>query len=160
MAFPEAARLELEELDLPPVTRIELNVRPGASSPQWEPLSDLSTGQKATAILLLLLLEAETPLIIDQPEDDLDNHFISTDIVPKIKAGKRRRQFIFSSHNANIPVLGDAELIIGLRATADAAVVPPEHLGSMDRPSVRELAGDVLEGGRDAFALRRAKYDF
>ena len=158
--LPEAARLELEELDLAPVTRIELNVRPGAPSPQWQRLSDLSTGQKATAILLLLLLDADTPLIIDQPEDDLDNHFISTEIVPKIKAEKRRRQFVFSSHNANIPVLGDAELIIGLEANADRAVVPTDHLGSIDRQSIRDLATDVLEGGRDAFALRRQKYDF
>jgi hypothetical protein len=158
--LPEAARLELEELDLAPVTRIELNVRPGTSSPQWQPLSDLSTGQKATAILLLLLLDADTPLVIDQPEDDLDNYFISTDIVPRIKAEKRRRQFVFSSHNANIPVLGDAELIIALEANADRAVVPTDHLGSIDRQSIRDLASDVLEGGRDAFALRRQKYDF
>jgi len=156
----EDARLELEELDLAPVTRIELNVQPNASSPQWQPLSDLSTGQKATAVLLLLLLDADTPLIIDQPEDDLDNHFISTEIVPKIKAEKNRRQFVFSSHNANIPVLGDAELIIGLQATAERAVVPSDHLGSIDQQSIRDLASEVLEGGRDAFALRRQKYDF
>jgi len=57
------------------------------------------------------LLESDAPLVIDQPEDDLDNRFITEVVVPKMGDEKRRRQFIFSTHNANIPVLGDAELI-------------------------------------------------
>ena len=68
-------------------------------------------------MLLLLLLESDAPLIIDQPEDDLDNRFITEGVVPKMREEKRRRQFVFSTHNANIPVLGDAELIVGLAAT-------------------------------------------
>jgi hypothetical protein len=158
--LPDGARLKLEELHLGPITRIDLNVRPDAPAPRWQPLAELSTGQKATAILLLLLLEGDMPLVVDQPEDDLDNRFISEKVVPKIKGEKRRRQFVFSSHNANIPVLGDAELIIGLQASADAAIVPPDHLGSIDRRTIRDLASQVLEGGRDAFDLRREKYDF
>jgi DNA repair ATPase RecN len=156
----EAARLELEEIELGTTTRIELNVRPAGGAAVWAALDDLSTGQKATALLLLLLLESEAPLVVDQPEDDLDNRFISEKVVPLIKQEKRRRQFLFSSHNANIPVLGDAELIIGLEATNEHASIRPEHLGSIDKASVRELASEILEGGREAFELRRAKYDF
>lgn len=155
----EGARLALEEIELGPITRIELNVTTGGP-PVWQGLVDLSTGQRATAILLLLLLESDTPLVIDQPEDDLDNRFISEHVVPIIKKEKRRRQFVFSSHNANIPVLGDAELIIGLNATADRGTVPPGQLGSIDKASIRQLASQILEGGREAFELRRAKYDF
>lgn len=61
----------------------------------WKDMKELSTGQKATTILLLLLLESDAPLIIDQPEDDLDNFFIAEGIVPKMREEKRKRQFIF-----------------------------------------------------------------
>src|SRR5690606_27129286 len=114
-AGPDLA-MKIEELDLPSTTIIELNVASEEEEAQWQTLEDLSTGQKATAVLLLLLLEANAPLVIDQPEDDLDNRFITESIVPKMREEKRRRQFVFATHNANIPVLGDAELIVGLAA--------------------------------------------
>ena len=81
-------KLQLEELELPPTTRIELNVGT-AGAPEWRELDDLSTGQKATAVLLLLLIDSEAPLIVDQPEDDLDNRFISDSVVPRIRESKR-----------------------------------------------------------------------
>ena len=112
-------------------------------------------------MLLLLLLESDAPLIVDQPEDDLDNRFITEGIVPRIREEKRKRQFIFSTHNANIPVLGDAELILGLSASGEAdgnrARIAPEHMGSIDSPTVRALVEEVLEGGREAFETRRRK---
>ena len=115
-------------------------------------------------MLLLLLLESDAPLIIDQPEDDLDNRFITEDIVPKMREEKRRRQFLFSTHNANIPVLGDAELILGLTAMGEAnqgkAQIAREHMGSIDLQSVQEVVKDLLEGGKDAFETRRLKYGF
>jgi len=154
--------MRIEELDLPPTTEIELNVSADEQQPAWQKLDDLSTGQKATAVLLLLLLESEAPLIVDQPEDDLDNRFITDGIVPRMREEKRRRQFIFATHNANIPVLGDAELIIGLQASGEAgqgkAEIPLEHRGSIDARPVRELIEEVLEGGRAAFEMRRLKY--
>ena len=105
--------LEVEESEIAAEAALELNV--GASvAPTWKELGQLSTGQKATAVLLLLLLESDAPLIVDQPEDDLDNHFIADCIVPAMREEKRKRQFVFSTHNANIPVLGDAEQIVGL----------------------------------------------
>jgi hypothetical protein len=163
---PAEVAMQIEELDLLPTTRIELNVAGEGQSPTWQTLDDLSAGQKGTAILLLLLLEADAPLIVDQPEDDLDNRFITEGVVPKMREEKRRRQFVFATHNANIPVLGDAELIVGLRASGEANVsrgraeIPIEHMGSIDTRSVRELVEEILEGGREAFEMRRLKYGF
>jgi len=156
--------MRVEELDLPPTTTIKLNVAPDGTSPTWQSLESLSTGQKATAVLLLLLLESDGPLVVDQPEDDLDNRFITESVVPKMRDEKRRRQFVFATHNANIPVLGDAELIVGLTAVGEGgdgkAVLPKEHMGSIDSAPVRLLVGEVLEGGRAAFEMRRLKYGY
>ncbi len=156
--------MRIEELDLPPTTTILLNTAPHGGPPTWTTLEDLSTGQKATAVLLLLLLDSNGPLVVDQPEDDLDNRFITEGIVPRIREEKQRRQFVFSTHNANIPVLGDAELIIGLAASGEPdgghARIAPEHVGSIDDQPVRELIEEILEGGREAFERRRRKYGF
>jgi DNA repair ATPase RecN len=156
--------MELEEVQMPPVTTVELNVAAEGDQPNWKALDDLSTGQKATAVLLLLLLESDAPLVVDQPEDDLDNRFVTEGVVPKMRDEKRRRQFLFATHNANIPVLGDAELIVGLSPTGEAehgsARIKPEHLGSLDSQPIRELVEELLEGGREAFEMRRLKYGF
>ena len=156
--------MRIEELDLPATTKIELNTAPDGETPTWQTLEALSTGQKATAVLLLLLLESEAPLVVDQPEDDLDNRFITEGVVPIMRQEKRRRQFVFSTHNANIPVLGDAELILGLAASGEGreghAKIAPEHMGSIDSKPVRELVEEILEGGKDAFEMRRSKYGF
>ena len=161
---PPDVLMQIEELELPPTTAIQLNTAPAGKPPSWQALEDLSKGQKATAVLLLLLLESEDPLIVDQPEDDLDNRFITEGVVPRMREGKRRRQFLFSTHNANIPVLGDAELILGLTAAGEAdegqARIAPEYIGSIDTPSVRKLVEEILEGGEAAFKRRRLKYGF
>lgn len=164
---PASVSLQIEELDLPPMTQIELNTAPAGQTPTWQALENLSTGQKATAVLLLLLLESDSPLVVDQPEDDLDNRFITDGIVPRMREEKRRRQFVFSTHNANIPVLGDAELIVGLTAEGEPgdegegqAKIAPEHMGSIDASPVRELVEEILEGGKVAFETRRRKYGF
>lgn len=157
----ESVWMEVEELDLPATTTIELNTAPDGEDAVWQKLDDLSTGQKATAVLLLLLLESDAPLVVDQPEDDLDNRFITESIVPKMREEKRRRQFVFATHNANIPVLGDAELIVGLAARNDGnGALTAKHMGAIDSRGVRELVEEVLEGGRRAFELRRQKYGF
>lgn len=157
----EAVWMEVEELDLPATTTIELNTAPEGREAVWQKLEDLSTGQKATAVLLLLLLDSDAPLVVDQPEDDLDNRFITESIVPRMREEKRRRQFVFATHNANIPVLGDAELIVGLAApNGGSDVLTATHMGGIDSCGVRELVEEVLEGGRRAFELRRQKYGF
>ena len=156
--------MKIEELELPSRTDIRLNTASVDEPPSWRALDDLSTGQKATAVLLLLLLESDAPLIVDQPEDDLDNRFITEGVVPRMRDEKRRRQFVFSTHNANVPVLADAELILGLTASGEAADgkarIAPEHAGSIDAGPVRELVEELLEGGKDAFERRRLKYGF
>ena len=160
----EETLMSIECLDLPLTTRVELNTAVEGTKVQWQSLNQLSTGQRATAVLLLLLLESDSPLVVDQPEDDLDNRFITDGIVPLIRREKRRRQLIFSTHNANIPVLGDAELIVGLSASGDAksgsAEIAPKHQGSIDAVPVKELVGELLEGGEAAFERRRRKYGF
>ena len=161
---PPETLMHIEELELLPLTTIHLNTAPSGKPPTWQALEALSTGQKATAVLLLLLLESDAPLIIDQPEDDLDNRFITEGVVPKMREEKRRRQFVFSTHNANIPVLGDSELIVGLSATGGVdggnAYIESKHMGSIDAHPVREMVEEILEGGKDAFERRRRKYGF
>jgi DNA repair ATPase RecN len=156
--------MKLEELELPATTRIELNTASDGEPEAWQMIEALSTGQKATAVLLLLLLESEAPLVVDQPEDDLDNRFITDGVVPTMKTEKRKRQFVFSTHNANIPVLGDAELIIGLSTgiqnEAVQGRVQERHMGSIDMQPVREMVEEILEGGKTAFEMRRQKYGF
>ena len=158
------ALMHIEEVALASTTDIELNVAVPGEKEDWRPLAALSTGQKATAVLLLLLLHADAPLVVDQPEDDLDNRFITEGIVPRMRDGKQRRQFVFTTHNANIPVLGDAELILGLTPSGEAeggsATIRPEHRGSIDVDPVRQLVEELLEGGADAFERRRQKYGF
>ena len=161
----QEALMLVEELHLPHTTEIRLNLAPEGEPPSWRTLDELSTGQKATAVLLLLLLESDAPLVVDQPEDDLDNRFVTEGIVPRMREEKRRRQFIFSTHNANIPVLGDAELILGLTPIGEAgeegrAEIKREHMGSIDDSPVRALIEDLLEGGKEAFEKRRHKYGF
>ncbi len=158
----------VEELELPCTTTIEFNASMDAATPEWKALDQLSKGQKASAVLLLLLLGGDghvaTPLLVDQPEDDLDNRFVTDGIVPTLRREKMRRQFLFATHNANIPVLGDAELIVGLEATGEAGQgrcsAREDRMGSIDVETVRELVGELLEGGRRAFDLRRKKYRF
>lgn len=161
---PADVLMQIEELELPTTTTIQLNAAPAGGTPVWHPLEALSTGQKATAVLLLLLLESDAPLIVDQPEDDLDNRFITEGIVPKMREEKRGRQFVFSTHSANIPVLGDAEMIVGLTPSGEAdggtARIAAEHVGSIDARPVRELIEEILEGGKEAFERRRRKYGF
>lgn len=156
--------LRLEELNLPHTAGLELNVSADPKKPEWREMSRLSTGQRATAALLLLLIETEAPLIVDQPEDDLDNRFIADGIVPRLRKEKLRRQFLFSTHNANVPVLGDAELILGIDAEGDGesgiARVPEEWRGSIDCPSIQDVVESILEGGKAAFETRRQKYGF
>jgi hypothetical protein len=166
-ALDEPILMQMEELWLEPTTSIELRVGEDSSgAPVWRPLERLSTGEKATAILLVLLLtaDASAPLVVDQAEDDLDNAFIADDIVPRLRREKHRRQFILSTHNPNIPVLGDAEQVLKISAEGEAtdggrAAVLPEHTGSLDRASVRTIL-ETLEGGKEAFERRRRRYGY
>src|SRR5215471_431960 len=132
---------------------IELNVAT-AGQPHFKDASDLSRGQKCTALLPILLARRDNPLIIDQPEDNLDNHFIFETVVNAVKRLKKRRQMIFITHNANLPVLAEAELVLVMNS--DGRVGGIEKCGTVD--DCREQIIDMLEGGREAFELRSKRY--
>ena len=117
--------------------------------------SKLSLGQQQSVLLALMLSsESEAPLIIDQPEDNLDSEFIFHSLVPVIRAAKERRQVIIVTHNANIAVLGDAEQIIALKSTSDKSMIVAS--GSIDDPDTKSVVCRILEGAEEAFR-RRAK---
>ena len=151
--------MELEALELNHRVDIFLNVAHGLADPVFRPLSKLSTGQQCTAILHMLLLENADPLIMDQPEDNLDNAFIAERIVTELRDAKTRRQFLFATHNANIPVFGDAEWI-GVFTAAKNQDCLSLVQGSIDVPVIRDHVAGILEGGRDAFIQRKEKYEF
>jgi chromosome segregation protein len=125
-----------------------------------------SPGQQASALLELLLRQSAGTLIIDQPEDDLDNRIIMR-IVQLIRTSKNRRQLIFATHNPNIVVNGDADKIIALQsgeAPAKPSDNPPRIRllddGAIETASIREIITHIMEGGKEAFDLRSRKYRF
>jgi hypothetical protein len=159
LRIPKDRVLQLEELELPDHVEIKLNTaHDGAVN--FKPLSKLSPGQQCTAILHLLLLQNADPLIIDQPEDNLDNAFIAERIVVELRKAKIERQFIFATHNANIPVFGDAEWIGILETDDKHGKLTHDMQGSIDVPAIREKAAIILEGGKTAFNQRKKKYNF
>lgn len=156
----ESQLLQLEELLLPDTMAIELNVTHGEREANFRPIDDLSTGQQCTAVLHLLLLDNQDPLILDQPEDNLDNAFIAERIVSELRRAKLVRQFLFATHNANIPVFGDAEWIGVLSVDDNKGRILPEQQGAIDVPAIQQLSAEILEGGKSAFNQRREKYGF
>ncbi|XXY51971.1 hypothetical protein WME91_12590 [Sorangium sp. So ce269] len=118
-------------------------------------IEQLSRGQMATALLPLILRPAEFPLVFDQPEDDLDNRFIFDELVERIRKLKKTRQLVFVTHNANIPVLGDADRVIAMSMTSARLAAPPAS-GTIDE--MRGQILDILEGGAIAFRERRKRY--
>jgi energy-coupling factor transporter ATP-binding protein EcfA2 len=153
-AFRESVDpLALEVIAIEDRIGIELDVS-SAGRPSFKDASDLSRGQKCTALLPILLARRDSPLIIDQPEDNLDNHFIFETVVNAVQRLKRRRQMIFITHNANIPVLAEADLVLVMNS--DGRVGGIERSGTVDE--CREQIIELLEGGREAFELRSKRY--
>ena len=115
----------------------------------------LSKGQRATALLPIILRPLPYPLLFDQPEDDLDNSFIFKSLVATVRQLKSQRQLIFVTHNANIPVLGEAERIVvmSMKGPRNAA---PAVIGTVDDRKAEIL--NLLEGGAEAFAKRERYY--
>ncbi len=151
---------QLETIDLQDQIKLELNVSHPGQQYKYRPLTQLSTGQQCTAILHLLLLDNKDPLIMDQPEDNLDNQFVATRIVQELRSAKTERQFLFATHNANIPVFGDAEWIGVCTASDELAEMPIEKQGSIDIDTIRDQVTGILEGGKEAFIQRKEKYGF
>ena len=145
--------LKLETTTIDDRILIELNLSTD-SVPNFKDAGELSRGQKCTALLPLLLARRDSPLIIDQPEDNLDNHFIYETVVENIRRMKVRRQMVFITHNANIPVLAEADLVVVLNSDGKTGYI--EKAGTLDE--CREEIIDLLEGGREAFDLRSRRY--
>jgi len=147
---------ELEAYEVPDKPVVELQASKGDLG--FRKLDELSVGQKCTALLSLVLLESPAPLVIDQPEDDLDNQFIFDQIVATLRSEKERRQFIIATHNANIPVSGDAELITVLQSNQSKGWVDADGIGSIDSEPIKQSVEKILEGGETAFKIRKEKY--
>lgn len=141
--------IKLETVEMDDLPCIEL-----LDGRDYKSAAFLSTGQRCTTILPILLLESDRPLLIDQPEDNLDNAFIFETIVKSVRAAKVHRQLIFVTHNPNIPVLGEADRVFVL--TSDGRRGSIVQQGSVD--DVKERIELLLEGGRDAFLQRKIKY--
>ena len=93
--------------------------------------------------------------MIDQPEDDLDNQTIFEDVIKLIRNLKQGIQFIFATHNANFPVLGDAEQVAACSFTAGEGAI---QVGSIDEPEIQRAIVSIMEGGHEAFARRKEIY--
>jgi ABC-type hemin transport system ATPase subunit len=149
---------QLESIAVHDLPRLSVTKRvdtPG-QSPRFIPrdFKRLSLGQQQSVLLALMLTsDSRCPLIVDQPEDNLDSEFIYKTLVPVIRSAKERRQIIVVTHNANIAVLGDAELIVILKATNDKGMIAAR--GSIDEAEANKAAceilrdlGRLLNGGR------------
>lgn len=125
------------------------------------PFAEASAGQQATALLSVLLNQEGIPLLIDQPEDDIDNRAIN-DITQNIWAAKSKRQLIFTSHNANLVVNGDAELVVccDYKESSQQTQGEIKFEGSIDNPEIKNEITTIMEGGEKAFILRKEKYGF
>lgn len=123
--------------------------------PHYKDISELSTGQRCTVTLPIVLSHRDRIVIVDQPEDHIDNAFITDTLIKSISSRGRSGQMIFSTHNANIPVLGSAETVIQMASDGRrgfAAIAAP-----LQNPTVVDAISKVMEGGRDAFR-RRAEF--
>jgi len=142
--------LELEHLDTEDLPQISLD---GAA------IEGLSPGQRCSALIPIILLESDCPLIIDQPEDNLDNRLVFGLVVDIIRALKEQRQIIVATHNPNVPVSGDAEQIVVFSAqTRDRCDSVVQ--GSIDCDDIVSHVKAIMEGSEEAFRIRADKYGY
>lgn len=129
----------------------------------WQDVAYGSPGQRSAAMLSFVLHQGTEPLVLDQPEDDLDTALISQLIVAELRKSRWDRQVIVVTHNANIPVLSDAEQIIVLEAQQGSLRVKEtdgfQHVGPIEVIHVRKEIQEVMEGGVAAFITREKRYD-
>ena len=146
---------ELEALRCPDSYLLEHRLDGG----DYRPLDELSGGKRVGVLLSLLLETADDrPLVIDQPEDELDNRFLFDTVLPALKRLRGRRQVVVATHNANIVVNGDADMVIQLDASAQRGWIA--CTGAIEEPEVRDAIVRTVDGGKEAFHLRRRKYGF
>ena len=120
-------------------------------------LTKHSLGQRASALIIFILTQKDNDvIIIDQPEDDLDNQTIYKEVIKELIKLKSKTQFIFATHNANIPVLGDCEQIVVCDYEEKKINV---EMGSIDNHNIQQKIINIMEGGQDAFNKRREIYN-
>jgi hypothetical protein len=124
----------------------------------YVPIQNLSAGQRSVAVFPLLLRNSKGPLVIDQPEDNLDNRYIADIIAPDLLQRKRGQQYLVTSHNANLVVLTDADLIAHVDADGTRASFPAVGFLSCSTSTVRDAVLNVLDGGDAALSARQRKY--
>jgi len=149
--------LKLDEILFDDIPVILLNDRPNDRNSKLRPIENLSPGQRCSAILPILLLTGSSPLIIDQPEDNMDNRLIRQVIVNILSSIKLRRQVILATHNPNLPVLGDVEQTIILQGVGENEC-QIKAMGDLDSSEVIHHLTEVMEGGREAFQYRQTVY--
>ena len=140
-------------------------------SEDWQDITQGSPGQRTAAMLGFVLHHGDEPLVLDQPEDDLDTEWISNLVVRELRASRWKRQIIVITHNANIPVNGDAERVVVLENKLDSLQVRHSvrtldgieqnipHCGAIEVKLVREDIQNIMEGGIRAFVQREKKYN-
>ncbi|HUK29654.1 MAG TPA: hypothetical protein VLV89_00985 [Candidatus Acidoferrum sp.] len=156
-ALQKGDRIRTDEMEcFLPEDLIDAKVR--SADGTFKPITQGSVGQKSMAVVSLLLSAGDQPLIIDQPEDDLDNQYVYGVVVDLLRKRKFSRQIIVASHNANIPVNGDAELIAGFEV--QNGLGKTMAAGSIDRAEIKEFVSVIMEGSAEAFRLRKERYGF
>lgn len=138
-----------------PEDDIQIEYKNGAG--EWKSISTASAGQKTAAILTLILSQGKRPLLLDQPEDDLDNRLIYDLVVDQLRMSKESRQIIVVTHNANIPVNGDSEHIIVM--DAESKYIKPLVCGCIEEPEIKHAIREIMEGGVEAFEMRSRRYN-
>ena len=162
--LPEHLFNEKLFLRVPDSVRVTLHRREDGKAVGDLTSRNLSAGQKSTTVLSLILADGNTPIVVDQPEDDLDNEFVYRQLVPILRQRKEHRQIIVISHNANIPVNGDAELVVPLAVQESCGtqktIEGQSCVGGLDAPLTRQAVELILEGSAEAFQKRKEKYGF
>lgn len=155
----EILKLDASEIDeimaFIPEDKLVVSYR-ASGSKKYKPLNTASAGQKTTAILTFILSYGTQPLLLDQPEDDLDNRLVYDLVVKRLTEAKKQRQVIVVTHNANIPVNGDADYITSM--DSESEYVKVKYVGTMDSEDIRNEVCDVMEGTESAFEMRAKKY--
>ena len=135
-----------------PEDMLRVKYSQNSSKNKFEILDKGSAGQKAAAILAFLLNYGNEPLIIDQPEDDLDSALIYDLIVKEIRESKNYRQVIIATHNPNLVVNGDSELVSVMKFQNGQVQIDKQ--GGLEESNIRIAICDIMEGGRQAFEKR------
>ena len=123
----------------------------------YEPLTRISIGQKCTALIIMAMCEGNMPVVIDQPEDSLDIRTVWQDMCQKVRQGKEKRQFIFTTHNSSLAVASDTDKFHVMEANSQQGRVA--RTGAIDSEDVKDDVIIYLEGGKATYIHKSEKYN-